>query len=243
MQEQIKKINQAISSKLKFDEESHTYTNIIDNYNYRNVTSLLTDFNDALYVGFDIDPEKKERIMKRAGVIGTAYHKALENFIKQIAPFEIDDAWWLKQGLKNAVAHFSQDVKTHNIELLSSEIILTNDQYQIAGTVDLIYKSHNKVYLCDFKTSVRTPENVGKKRAVYALQLAWYKMLAQSHGIQVDGVVVYWIDKRKGDVFLDVVSESLLAEAELIVNKTLSKSSELAALTKQYINKHILNNQ
>jgi ATP-dependent exoDNAse (exonuclease V) beta subunit len=182
---------------VKFDKDSHTYTNILTDEKYISVTTLLGKYVKP----FDSDYHA-ERVAKREGVSkefilsiwkeqnntanekGTKIHKLLEDYIGEGI---MDNMYGWLYGAYDRV--LSEVVSKYDIVL--SEHMLYNHEYKIAGTSDLIYDHGDTFTVADFKTNKEFKfENkyneylldpvshiMYSQFSVYALQLSLYAHL------------------------------------------------------------------
>jgi ATP-dependent exoDNAse (exonuclease V) beta subunit len=179
---------------VKFDKDSHTYTNVITGEKYISVTTLLGKYVKP----FDSDYHA-ERVAKREGVSkefilsiwkdqnntanekGTKIHKTLEDYIGEGI---MDNMYgWLYGAYDRVVAEVISKYDT-----VLSEHMLHNHEYKIAGTSDLIYDHGDTFTVADFKTNKEFKfENkyneylldpvshiMYSQFSVYALQLSLY---------------------------------------------------------------------
>ena len=179
---------------VKFDKDSHTYTNVLTNEKYISVTTLLGKYVKP----FDSDYHA-ERVAKREGVSkefilsiwkdqnntanekGTKIHKTLEDYISEGI---MDNMYgWLYGAYDRVVAEVISKYDT-----VLSEHMLHNHEYKIAGTSDLIYDHGDTFTVADFKTNKEFKfENkyneylldpvshiMYSQFSVYALQLSLY---------------------------------------------------------------------
>lgn len=179
---------------VKFDKDSHTYTNILTDEKYISVTTLLGKYVKP----FDSDYHA-ERVAKREGVSkdfilsiwkeqnntanekGTKIHKLLEDYIGEGI---MDNMYGWLYGAYDRV--LSEVVSKYDTVL--SEHMLYNHEYKIAGTSDLIYDHGDTFTVADFKTNKEFKfENkyneylldpvshiMYSQFSVYALQLSLY---------------------------------------------------------------------
>ena len=144
---------------IRFDEESHTYTNTETNERYISVTTLLGEYKPF----FDQDKHSL-RVANREGVSqelvlemwkienrkattrGTMIHKLMENYIL----FKEKE-----EGFDSFYESYDSLVKDNIPKCISvkSENKLSNDFYKIAGTADLIYEQKDGFVIGDFKTN------------------------------------------------------------------------------------------
>lgn len=203
---------------IKFDELSHTYTNINTNRVYRSVTTLLGDFKKP----FDSETHA-ERVSKREGVSkefilemwesetkkatdkGTKIHKIMEDYVKD--GIELDQF--------NSLYSSYNDIVSNNVgkyETLYSEELLFDHNYEIAGTADLIFDRKNNFTVGDFKTnkSFRFKSDFNDyflepvkhltycEFNSYALQLSLYAYMYENKTNKVcSGLVIFYLDKNR----------------------------------------------
>lgn len=181
---------------IKFVDKSHKYFNTSNNREYYSVTRFLHLFEEP----FDADGISKRvalregisqqevldnwnKINKEATEKGTKIHALMEdyfNFNKKDENYKI-----LYDSFENAV---SKDV-LEKAESLHSEKLLWNDEYELAGTADLIIDyPNNEFSIGDFKTNKKflfySPYGVTMKEPInhlsscqynlYSLQLSLY---------------------------------------------------------------------
>jgi len=96
------------------------------------------------------DPDK---IRDNAADIGTLCHYMAECHIKNEEP-DIGD--YSKNDIdkaENGFLKFLEWEKKMGLEYVDSELMLVSDKYEFGGTIDLMARSNNELYLIDFKTS------------------------------------------------------------------------------------------
>lgn len=109
-------------------------------------------------IGFD----EAQRRMVEAGVKGSKTHLAAEDILKGLE-VKMDGVYPNKNndGLKEeltveeyeGIMSLVEWLGTINIEVLASEVTAFNDLHHYAGTVDLICRIDDQVWIIDFKTS------------------------------------------------------------------------------------------
>ncbi len=236
----IKNLEIDLDKKILFDEDAHTYTNRIENFQYANVSSFFKTFYDVAYQGFDMEPEKKAFILKRAKEIGLFIHKLIEDYIKDGNKTVNHHNYRLRQVGHNTLINFERWSADHKINILASEIRVACDVARIAGTIDLVFERAGKIYLADFKTSRVDADNIDKLSALYALQLSMYQKLMLLSNIKIDGLLIIFINKRSGVVTTKKFSNSLLEAAQKIVDAIFNQDSQLEALSDAYKNNYLL---
>lgn len=156
------------NKRFTFEEEGHNY--MLDGKRMTGVTTILgviakpaliqwsatmaCDFvRDNLTSLEDLDEILKEaRVAHRkkkeaSGDIGTAVHKACEDWIKNKTIPSLDE-----QGMK-MFENFKNWAEENKVEFLESEIRVYSEKYWYAGTIDLVIKLNGHVYIGDIKTS------------------------------------------------------------------------------------------
>lgn len=120
-----------------FNEDTHTYTR--QGSEYISVTTLLKKYGLSPDYGA-IDP----KVLQRAANRGTFIHKQLENYIKGN---KVENQLVI-QGFVDYVNNRQIDLTT-----ASSEELVYNDTYKVAGTIDFQYRDNNELIIADFKTT------------------------------------------------------------------------------------------
>lgn len=155
---------------IQFDKENHTYSN--GTILYTPVTTLLSKYNlSPDYSG--IAPE----VLAKAAERGNYVHKTLEEYIK-----------YNKFVPNTDLGNFMQYVQLRGIDLstASSEEIIFNDNYKIAGTIDFQYTDGNDSIIADFKTT----------STIHWNSVAW--QLSIYNYIKTNGdVLAYYLNKLK----------------------------------------------
>ena len=129
--------------------------------------------------------EKYRDVLNKAAMAGTQAHNAIEMYLSENIKTN-DNTPFL--GFLMWYNYITQDVGLP-IEVIYIEHKLVCKYF--GGTLDLLVKIGNKIYLLDFKTSNYVTFN-------YFLQLAAYRyMLKEVEGISVDGVIVLQLDKEE----------------------------------------------
>ena len=174
-----------------FDEDNHQYDG------YQSVSEFLSKFKKefpknliAEKMAAKGDLTKEEILYKwdLNGKISCDYgkscHGAIEYFIK------FGEKPKLHTKLVNEFA------KKYDRKELVSEIIASNDDLKIAGTLDIVRKLGNKeVDIIDLKTNADMTKD---KIAEYELQLTTYKWLLEQKGLKVKNLILeHWTNKLK----------------------------------------------
>jgi len=122
-----------------FDEQEHKYTHNGDEYT--SVTQLIKKFGlSANYASIPAD------VLAKAASKGKAIHKGLELYVK-------GDKSMI--GLVSEVDLFDAYVQQKGMDLTQaqSELIIYNEDYKIAGTIDIVYQEDNSEIIADFKAT------------------------------------------------------------------------------------------
>ena len=201
-----------------FDEKSHTYTNSKTNEKYISVTTLLSEYKQPFDkdkhslrvaeregVSQELVLEMWEKENKKATTRGTKIHKLMENYVG-FGEEESDYKWLYKSYDK--VVSYSVD----KFKKIHSENLLSNDEYKIAGTADLIYDHGDYFTIGDFKTNKKfnftSTFNDFFKNPIehltycefnnYALQMSMYAyMYEKTSGRRCKKIIVFYLDEDK----------------------------------------------
>ena len=94
-------------------------------------------------------------IMRKAGEEGTAVHNAVEDLLKGEEITWMDDFGNAKYSLEvwNMILKAYEFFETYKPEVLASEHFIYSDEHEYAGTIDLILKLDDLIWLVDIKTS------------------------------------------------------------------------------------------
>ncbi len=209
-----------VENKIKFFEDTHLYINQENNHRYLSVSQVIELFHEK----FDTDKMSKltakkhgisqEEVLKEwdatriyACERGTAFHAAMENAIKF---GKVVDEY--KKVIENFLLVSSKVVK--NIEKIFSEILLYNDEFEVAGTSDILWEhTDNTFTIGDFKTNkrFRFSSDYGKwfnhpishlsdcEFNKYTLQLSLYAFMYEIlTGKKCRGLLILWLDQNTG---------------------------------------------
>lgn len=168
---------------------------------YPSVTSVLEYFPKNKFfeswikdVGHNADI-----IIRRAAEDGTAVHNAVEDLLAGKELTWIDDRGnaIYSELVWNMILRFTEFWQTVQPELIHTEIFTYSDTYQYAGTVDLVVKIKDEIWVLDIKTS-----NVVHKS--YDLQIAAYsKALEENKGLKVNRAGILWLKSSKRKQVID----------------------------------------
>jgi hypothetical protein len=170
-----------------FDEKNHLYT--LNGKPLTGATTILgviakpsliqwsatmaCDFvKDNLKAMEDLEKVLKEarvahrKKKEKAGDIGTAVHKACEDWIKtKKIPTELS-----VEGLK-MFSNFVAWSESEEVEFLESEVRVYSEKYWYAGTCDLVLRINGHVYIGDIKTSMGIYPEAFYQTSAYQLAL------------------------------------------------------------------------
>jgi len=178
---ELKQINFLDSRVYKRDEDVY----------YPSVTSILQYMPKNRYfeswlkdVGHNSDI-----IKNKAAKEGTQVHEAAERLVVGEEVNWLDDYGKAKysQLVWEMILKFADFWKTYKPELIGVEDFVYSDEYQYAGTADLLVKMDKEVWLLDIKTS-------NSLHKTYDLQLASYaKAIKEIKDIEVERTGILWL--------------------------------------------------
>ena len=128
-------------------------------------------------------------IKNKAAKEGTQVHEAAEALVLGEEVTWLNDQGRAKysQLVWEMILKFADFWKTHKPELIGAEDFVYSDEYQYAGTADLIVKMDGEVWLLDIKTSNSLHKS-------YDLQLASYaKAIKEVKGIEIERTGIIWL--------------------------------------------------
>ena len=179
-------------------KEGDKQVNVLDSRFYRrdekyypSVTSILNYFpkNQFFHSWLKDVGHNSDIIANKAANEGTQVHNAVEAFLNG------EEIQWLDE---NGSAKYSMDVwkmilkfadfwNTHKPELVVAEYHLFSDEYEYAGTADLIVRWMGKLWLLDVKTSNSLHTSYDLQLAAYAT--AWN----ETHNEKVTHTGILWL--------------------------------------------------
>lgn len=152
------------NSSIAFDEESHKYLHPKDetgNAEYISVTTLIErffPFDLKRYVERKAEEENKTEedvldeyflLRDEAAAKGTELHEQIENFLKgkEYDPGSIEFRLFLE--------FYKKEVESRNLEFFDAEKMILSDKYNVAGTIDCLFKKEGKdeYVMLDWKRS------------------------------------------------------------------------------------------
>ncbi len=128
-------------------------------------------------------------IMRRAGKEGTAVHNAIEQLLKGEELEWIDEYGNARYNelVWGMIIKFKEFWDMMKPELISVEEFVFSDEYQYAGTSDLVCRIGKETWLIDFKTS-------NTLQRTYDLQLASYTKAWEEMGKgKIDRTGILWL--------------------------------------------------
>lgn len=166
----------------------------VDDEFYPSVTSVLAYWpkNPAFYDWLKDVGRNADQIVRQAGIEGTATHEAIEDYLKY--------GEYQYMGTKHArtykdVCKFDDFWNQAKPTLLHTEVPSRHDTYKYAGTVDLVLKVGDEVWVVDIKTSNHMHES-------YYGQLMAYKHAIEDDNDRfadiekVDRVAILWLKAK-----------------------------------------------
>jgi len=174
--------------------DQRVYKRDEDNY-YPSVTSILNYMPKGKFfetwlkdVGHNADI-----IMNKAGREGTQVHEAAEALLKGEEVNWMDDYGNAKysQLVWTMINKFAEFWKQFDGKLIACEKFTYSDEYEYAGTADLVVEKDGKRWLLDIKTSTAIHKS-------YHLQLGAYaKAWEEVYGEKIDHTGIIWLKSSK----------------------------------------------
>lgn len=150
---------------LEFFEEGHRYE--LDGEMIPSVSRIIEPMSTKAY---DSIPEY---VLMRAAAKGSAVHEAIENY-NLFGEIDIPSEY---SGYMDA---YTLWFETFNPEVVRCELPTWHKFMRYAGTVDMLCKINDQLFLVDFKTSTKLIDKT------YRLQLEAYRQALRSQGIEVE---------------------------------------------------------
>ena len=136
------------------------------------------------------------RITKRAGEIGTAVHR----YIEDLASGFLVDSVELSADEDIAMCQRSlgEWVQSNVCEVISTERRLYSRRWRIAGTVDMVAKMHDKkTYVIDWKGVTDLDASL---KPNHVAQLTAYRSMLEEAGEEIDGCILVRFSRANGKV-------------------------------------------
>jgi len=169
---------------------------------YPSVSSILNYFpkNQFFHSWLKDVGHNSEIIANKAAGEGTQVHNAVEAFLNGQEITWIDEYGNAKYNLDvwRMILKFADFWNTHKPELIATEYHLFSDEYEYAGTADLVVRLFDNIWLLDLKTS-------NSLHTSYDLQLAAYAQAwNETHNEKVTHTGILWVkantrSEGKGD--------------------------------------------
>jgi len=237
----LEKIN--FENKLEFIDDTHEYFIEDKKSKLTSVTTLLSE-----YFPFDADKiaeflagrrfVSKEEILdewRERQEYGSFIHNTVEDYIKNKKPS--NDSY---EHIRHGIEFLNSIQESH--EIIGSEIVVFNSEFNIAGTIDLIIKEKEtgKILTIDWKTGqkdiekndvwdyCKSPLNEipNNKFYKYSMQLCMYNMiLKETYGIDIwDSYILHLRDD--GENYDKHECINLDYEVELILREIKNKENK-----------------
>jgi len=158
---------------------------------YPSVSSILNYFpkNQFFHSWLKDVGHNSEIIARKAAGEGTQVHNAIEKFLNGEELSWIDENGNAKYNLDvwRMILRFADFWNTNQPELISTEYHLFSDEFEYAGTADIICRIAGKLYLLDIKTSNSVHSSYNLQLAAYAN--AWN----ETHNEPIEDTGVVWL--------------------------------------------------
>ena len=152
------------NSSIAFDEESHKYLHPKDetgNAEYISVTTLIErffPFDLKRYIERKAEKEDRQEedvldeyllMRDEAAEMGTYLHNQIESYLKKT---EFDSA---SKEFAMFLDFYNKEIKKRNLIFYDAEKIIFSNKYNVAGTIDCLFKKNNKdeYVMIDWKRS------------------------------------------------------------------------------------------
>lgn len=158
---------------------------------YPSVSSILNYFpkNAFFHTWLKDVGHNSEIIASKAAWDGTQVHDAAEKLMlgKTINWLKEDGTVIYSLDVWKMILKFADFWNKNKPELVATEYHLFSDEYQFAGTTDIICRIDGKLWLLDIKTS-------NSIHTSHSLQLSSYaKAWDETHNEKIDGVGILWL--------------------------------------------------
>jgi hypothetical protein len=134
-----------------------------------------------------------EHIVKKSGEEGTEVHQLIEDYLngKELNFLNTNNHPQYSPNVWQMVLRFVEWWEMYKPTLIDTEIHLFSDEFNVAGTCDLICEIDNELWVIDFKTS-------NNLHTSYELQTAIYgKCFEECFGKKVDRHGILWLKSSK----------------------------------------------
>jgi hypothetical protein len=128
-------------------------------------------------------------IMRKAGDEGTQVHNAAEALIagNEISWFDENGNAKYNTEVWRMIIKFHNFWTTHKPEVIVSEYSIFSDKHKYAGTIDLVVRMNDKIWLLDIKTSNTLHRSHDLQLSTYAC--AWN----ETHDTPIDNTGIIWL--------------------------------------------------
>jgi len=235
------------NSSIAFDEESHIYIHPKDetgNAEYISVTTLIErffPFDLKRYIERKAEEENRteedvldEYLLMRdeAAEKGTYLHNQIECFLKKVE-FDSDS-----KEFEFFLDFYTKEIQQRNLLFFDAEKMVFSDKYNVAGTIDCLFKKENKeeFVMIDWKRSKKLiidgrPRIFGYGYALaelssldnssfnrYCLQQNIYKHLVETeYGIKISSMKLVVLHENYSDYYI-VNVPAMKKETNIILN-------------------------
>lgn len=197
---------------------------------WENVVTYVREIDTGFVYRKEVQDKKREIMAGwasnaiEAAKTGTDFHKAMELASRRSGTAEMNAVEFPH------VAGGKFDPSTM-VDGLYPELLLWDDELEIAGQADQVFKVGNEISIRDFKTS----KNVDKKAFmestllppltalpnanfyIYSLQLSLYALIMERRGFRIGTLQIEHIDKKTGSTIERLQAEYLKTETELML--------------------------
>lgn len=162
---------------------------------YPSVTTILGYFPKGAFfeTWLKDSGHNADIIMRRAGDEGTQVHEAVEKILKgeEIRWIDSDGHVNYNTHVWKMILGFYDFWSTYKPELLLSEQFIYSDTHKYSGTLDLLVKLNDEIWIIDIKTSTMIHTS-------HFLQMSAYtKAYEEIYGTKVDRTGVLWLKSSK----------------------------------------------
>lgn len=229
-------------SRIEFDEDSHTY--YVDGEKYDiSVTGFVHDFfpkfdarkvikkmamssnwEKSPYNGMGVDEiiEMWDKNKEQAAKLGSELHRDIEFYYNEL---DIDNE-------TREFEHFLEFVNDHKeLEPFRTEWCIFDEDFKLAGTIDMIFKEGDDYVIYDWKRSKDIKEDNKFEQGLYplthlphanywhySLQLNIYKkILEKKYDINISKLYLLWLHP-KNDTYIKLEVGSMEKEVEELLN-------------------------
>lgn len=152
-----------------------------DGNKYPSVTTILNIYPKPEYFWrWKFTNPDADTIFKEAGKYGSEVHKIIESFIKEKDFDYIDLEEKEKKSIFMFMEWFKKLEEENDVEIISCEKMVINHEHKYAGTIDIILKIDNQLWIIDIKTSKGIWNTHKLQLSAYKHAMEEYK--GSSHG-------------------------------------------------------------